>query len=104
MNTYFDYYGSLFTQKQQEICRMYYYYDLSLSEIAEELGISRSGVYDAINKVQKDMDRYESLLHLVKNEEARLAMYEQIKEKTNDEAILSIVEQLESNDFSKKES
>ena len=80
---------------------MYYRYDLSLSEIAEELGISRSGVYDTVNRVQKEMDRYERLLHLVYINECRQDIYEQIKEKTDDEEIHQLVKRLELNDFKK---
>lgn len=43
-----DYYGPALTEKQYSILTEYYNEDLSLSEIAENYGISRQGVRDAI--------------------------------------------------------
>ena len=45
----FDFYGALLTQKQQECLHLHLYDDLSLSEIGEELGISRQAAYDNIH-------------------------------------------------------
>ena len=39
----FDFYGSLLTGKQQEAIQLYYYQDLSLSEIAERLETKQTG-------------------------------------------------------------
>ena len=44
----FDSYGELLTEKQREVVECYYNEDLSLAEIAEEKGITRQGVRDAI--------------------------------------------------------
>jgi len=52
----YDYYGDLLTDRQKECFEMRYYQDLSLGEIGEELGISRQGVHDNLN-------RTEALLH-----------------------------------------
>ena len=41
----FDFYGKLLSKSQYQIIEFYYIHDLSLGEIAEELGISRQGVY-----------------------------------------------------------
>lgn len=52
MTLLFDYYGPLLTQKQQELFDQYYNQDLSLAEIAENEGISRQGVHDAIARAE----------------------------------------------------
>ena len=52
MTLLFDYYGTLLTQKQQELFDQYYNQDLSLAEIAENEGISRQGVHDAIARAE----------------------------------------------------
>ena len=44
MTLLFDYYGELLTEKQKTCFDLYYNQDLSLSEIAEEAGITRQGV------------------------------------------------------------
>lgn len=48
----YDYYGDLLTDRQRECFEMRYYQDLSLGEIAEELGISRQGVHDNLSRTE----------------------------------------------------
>lgn len=45
-----DFYGDALTEKQREVMEQYYNDDLSLSEIAENFGITRQGVRDAIKR------------------------------------------------------
>ncbi len=45
-----DFYGRLLTEKQRDALHMYYNLDLSLGEIAEEIGVTRQGVRDTIKK------------------------------------------------------
>ena len=59
----FDAYGALLTDVQREICEQYYLYDLSLSEIAEEKGISKQSVSDTLKKSRELLDYYEDKLH-----------------------------------------
>ncbi|OGO78526.1 MAG: hypothetical protein A2Y23_07345 [Clostridiales bacterium GWB2_37_7] len=61
----FDFYGQLLTEKQIEMIDMYYNNDLSLSEISEQLGISRQGVYDTLKRAEKTLFEYEDKLGLV---------------------------------------
>ena len=49
----YDFYGELLTQRQKEVIELYNEENLSLAEIAEEFGISRQGVHDALHKAQK---------------------------------------------------
>ena len=46
MTLLFDYYGSMLTDKQQQCFDMRYNQDLSLSEIADAMGVSRQAVCD----------------------------------------------------------
>lgn len=62
----YDFYGQLLTAKQQEILKLYHEDNYSLSEIAEEFGISRQGVHDAVKKAEKALHEYENKLGLVK--------------------------------------
>ena len=57
-------YGGLLTDKQREATIMYCNCDLSLGEIADESGISRQGVRDAIVKAEVALTGLESELHL----------------------------------------
>lgn len=45
-----DLYGALLTDRQRDVLDLYYNYDLSLQEIAENQGISRQGVHDLIKR------------------------------------------------------
>lgn len=60
-----DFYGGLLTQKQRYCMKCHYEQDLSLSEIAEELNISRQGAYDLIKRSEKILKGYEDELGLV---------------------------------------
>ncbi|MBE5883278.1 MAG: DNA-binding protein [Lachnospiraceae bacterium] len=64
-NLLYDFYGELLTPHQQHIYEDAVYNDMSLSEIAEEQGISRQGVHDLIKRCDKILQNYESKLHLV---------------------------------------
>lgn len=64
-NLLYDFYGELLTQHQQNIYEDAVYNDMSLSEIAQEQGISRQGVHDLIKRCDKILQDYESKLHLV---------------------------------------
>ncbi len=57
-----DLYGVLLTEKQREMVRDYFDYDLSLSEIAAQHGISRQAVADAIKKCEKTLVDIENSL------------------------------------------
>lgn len=52
MTLLFDYYGDLLTERQKLCFDMRYNQDLSLSEIALELNVSRQGVYDNLNRAE----------------------------------------------------
>lgn len=61
----YDFYGELLTDHQQEVYEAFILENLSLSEIAEERGISRQGVHDLVKRCDKILAGYESKLHLV---------------------------------------
>ena len=61
----YDFYGELLTEHQRKIYEDAVYNDLSLSEIAEEYGISRQGVHDLIRRCDRLLKEYENKLHLV---------------------------------------
>ena len=61
----YDFYGELLTEKQKTIFEMYYQNDLSLSEIGEELSISRQAVNDQLKRTEKILAEYENKLGLL---------------------------------------
>ena len=60
-----DIYGSLLTDKQKDVLDLYYNDNLSLSEIAEEIGITRQAVRDSIVKAEKKLYSFEDNLGLM---------------------------------------
>lgn len=58
-------YGGLLTEKQYELLDYYYNQDLGLSEIAENLGITRQAVRDNLKKGENNLTEYEEKIHLM---------------------------------------
>ena len=61
----YDFYGELLTDKQKEIYELFYQNDMSLTEIAGELDISRQAVRDQLKRTEKILSEYEQKLGLV---------------------------------------
>ena len=59
-----DFYGEVLSERKRTVLDYYYNDDLSLSEIAEEIGISRQGVRDLIKKAEEELHFYEEKLGL----------------------------------------
>ncbi|MBQ7740723.1 MAG: YlxM family DNA-binding protein [Eubacterium sp.] len=59
-----DFYGEMLTDKQRDFLDLYYNEDLSLSEIAENEGITRQGVRDSIKRAEAQLFDMESKLRL----------------------------------------
>lgn len=62
----FDFYGELLGDYKKQIFEDYILNDLSLSEVADEAGISRQGVHDIIKRCTQKLNEYEEKLHLAK--------------------------------------
>lgn len=58
----FDYYSDALSEKQRQIFDSYYNLDLSLSEIAENTGITRQGVRDFIKRTEQQLLELENSL------------------------------------------
>ena len=61
-----DFYGELLPERKRSVLDMYYNEDFSLSEIADEIGISRQGVRNIIKKSENELFFYEEKLGLAK--------------------------------------
>lgn len=55
----FDYYGEMLTERQRICLDMRYNQDMSLAEIADELGVSRQGVHDNITRAEAHLEKME---------------------------------------------
>ncbi len=79
----FDFYGELLSARQREIFSLYYNEDLSLSEVAEQVGITRQGVRDTVKKAEEQLISLEENLGLA-------ARFREISKKSD-----GIIEKLE---------
>ncbi len=80
----FDYYSELLTERQRDIFEMYVNKNLSLSEIAENLGISRQGVRDGLVKAEKALIEYEEKLSIHKKNQKLSGLLEDLKNLVSD--------------------
>lgn len=80
----YDFYGELLTEHQRNLYEEVVFHDLSLSEIAEEQGISRQGVHDLIKRCDKILCGYEEKLHLISKFQQTRQMVEEIKKLTRE--------------------
>ncbi|WP_220738701.1 YlxM family DNA-binding protein [Leuconostoc miyukkimchii] len=71
INALFGFYGELLTTKQQDYLRYYFEDDFSIVEIAEVEVVSRQAVSDNIKRGIDQLVKYEQVLHLQANFEAR---------------------------------
>lgn len=60
-----DFYGSLLTERQQEVINLYFEDDWSLAEIAESMEVSRQAVHDLLKRSEAALEAYELRLGLV---------------------------------------
>ena len=96
----YDFYGKLLTQHQQRIYEDVVFSDLSLSEIAENEGISRQGVSDLIKRCNKSLVSYEEKLGLIKKFDETKSYVKEIQriikiyQETKNEKLISEIEKL----------
>ena len=96
-----QFYGKLLTEKQYSLLDDYYNNDLSLSEIAENLEITRQAVRDNLKKGENKLFEYEEKLNIMKKtmeQEEKIAIIlseiNNIKHKTSDKEVSKILEHI----------
>ena len=77
----FDAYGGLLSEGQREIMSSYINYDFTVSEIAENQGISRQAVMDSVTKAEKKLYDFENKLLLVKKIESLMEENQKLKKR-----------------------
>ena len=113
MSYLLDFYGNVLTEKQRDMMQQYYNMDLSLSEIADNFGITRQGVRDSIKRGESVLveledqvgfaEKYRSLMtgiDKIKTYAQNIAFYNSASYTTNDDiqraaaGIMQIVDDL----------
>ncbi len=96
-------YGKLLTDKQYTLLDDYYNKDLSLTEIAENEGITRQAVRDFLKKGEKKLFEYEEKLGVMKKNTVQeekiadiLSEIAKIEKNFTDEEIANVLEDVKS--------
>lgn len=94
----YDFYGELLTAHQKAIYEEAVFEDMSYSEIAQEHGISRQGVFDLIKRCDAILGGYEEKLRLVdkflkmkKSVDVMRSIAESIKTEENEEQVRELI-------------
>ena len=90
----YDFYGELLTKHQKDVYEQFILEDLSLSEIAQEAGISRQGVHDLIKRCDRTLEEYESKLHLMQRFGQIRQKLERIRQLCDDEEVRRLTEEI----------
>lgn len=90
----YDFYGELLTEHQKRIYEDVVLDDMSLSEIAQEQGISRQGVHDLIRRCDRTLQGYESRLHLLEKFQKVKHTVEQIEQISREEDVKALARQI----------
>lgn len=96
----FDTYGELLTDKQRLCFDLYYNQDLSLGEIAQEVGVSRQGVYDSIARAEAALRAMEARVGALRRDRLSQSALERIQAAartlaaSNDAAVRSLAQEI----------
>lgn len=89
----YDYYGELLSDSQREYFIDYYFNNLSLGEIADNINISRNAIHKQIKSAEKKLKEYEEKLKIIKKSNL---IKEKLKKIDNEELKQEITNILES--------
>lgn len=62
-----DIYSGILTPTQREFTDLYFNFDLTVSEIAAEMGVTRQAVSECLQTCKKQLEEYENKLGFAKN-------------------------------------
>lgn len=75
----YELYGTLLTERGQQMIEMYFFDDWSLAEIADTLGVSRQAVHDHLRRAEEQLNSYESKLKLYEQSVAQRKAVEHLE-------------------------
>lgn len=94
-NTYliilYDYYGELLTLREKEYFESYYFDNLSLSEISNNLNVSRNAISKSLKTIKEKLNTFEEKLKLYEKDKKLKKIIKIVKDKT----ILEMLKELE---------
>ena len=91
INSLLDIYGECLSPQQKEILKLYFCFNLSISEIANDKQISRSAVNDALKKGEIALKNLEDKLHCYKKDQQLKTLINKIKENKQYQELLNYI-------------
>lgn len=86
----FDYYGDILTEKQQIYFENYYFDNLSLQEISENLKVSRNAIHKELKLIKDKLLFYEEHLKLYKKDKLLEELINKIENETLKQEFLKL--------------
>lgn len=90
-NELFDLYGALLNEREQEIFSLFYEEDLSLQEIADHRGVSKSAIGSAIKTINQKLETYEKKINALKQKKELQDIILEIKDKEIQNKLTKII-------------
>lgn len=87
-------YGKMLTDRQADTVDLYYNQNLSLSEIADEVNITRQAVRKSLIEAEKNLFEYEEKLKFLERNIQRKEKIDEILKMIEDEKIARLIEEL----------
>ncbi len=88
----YDYYGELLSDSKRKYFEDYYFNNLSLGEIADNLNISRNAVHKQIKSAEKELIEYEKKLNMLKKSNKLRKKIEEVKDEKIKKELIDIIE------------
>jgi len=76
----YDFYGNLLNEKQQQYFEYYYFDNLSLQEISDELKVSRNAIHKSLKIIEDKLEFYEDKLKLYEKQQQLNIILEKIND------------------------
>ena len=89
----YDYYGELLNDKQREYFELYYFDNLSLGEISDNLNVSRNAVHKSIKTIENKLLFYEDVLKIYSKSNKIINVVNDIDNDTIKNKIIDILEE-----------
>ena len=85
LNTLYDIYKDLLTDKQKEYYEAYYFDNLSLSEIADNFDVSRNAIFNQLKLIEEKLEEFEDKLKINEKQNKILSILEKKDKKLYEE-------------------
>lgn len=90
----YDLYQALLTEKQKEYFESYYFDNFSITEISENLNVSRNAVHDQLKKTVKKLNDFEEKLKLNKLDKQRNEIINKLYDVSKDKDVKRLLTEL----------